>query len=160
LTFARSNGPFATGSCDILSRMNAETATLLHALVRLTDLDWTVTLAGHEADAALVGSLGDRVRVVAEIDDGSWDRAGCYCHAGGLDPALVEALRRGLPVAIVSDAAENLAPEACVLAAPGAVDDLSKGLRRIVFDGALRARMAAAAVAFGATLPSDDAQGG
>ncbi len=156
----RSTGPFATGPCDILCRITDETGTLSRAVARLTDLDWTVTLAGHEPDAALVASLGGRLRMVADIDEGSWDRAGCYVHAGGLDAALFEALRRGLPVALVANAAAIVPPEACVLVSPGAVDDLSKALRRIVFDGALRARMADAAFAFAATLPRDDARTG
>lgn len=160
MTFARSSGPFAAGACDILSRTDAETGTLLRALARLTDLDWTATVAGPDADAVLVAPLADRVRVVADIDESSWNRAGCYCHAGGLDAALFEALRRGLPVALVSDSAALVPPEACVLVSPGAVDDLSKALRRVVFDDALRARMADAAIAFAATLPPDDAPKG
>ncbi len=69
--------------------------------------------------------------------------------------AVAEALRRGLPVAVTSGgAAAALVPEAAgVVAAPGDVAQLANGIRRVVFDTALRERMARAAWVAGQALP-------
>ena len=71
----------------------------------------------------------------------------------GYPAAVAQALRRGLPVATTTEAA-GLVPQTAGILAP--VDDhatLSKGLRRMVFDEALRAAMADAAWKAGQHLP-------
>ena len=176
----RSGGPGAAAGCDILSvaplvRRHAQDE-LLRALARLFDLEWTLTLAGAARDAdyaaeltALAAELGvaSRVRFVTATDSAGmaaiWDRAGCFARTSRFEarpPLLLEALRRGLPVALAAEgeAATLVPPEAGVVVSPGDGADLSKALRRVVFDGGLRAAMANAAAAFGATLPGWPAQ--
>ncbi len=171
----RSLGPRSDGPCDVLSVAplvrRHEQDVLLRALARLPDLDWTLTLAGAARDpdyarelSTLAADLGvaARVRCVAATDDAGmaalWDHAGCFARATRFErrpPLLLEALRRGLPVALAAEgeAAAFVPPEAGILVAPGDHADLSKALRRIVFDAGLRHLMADAAAAFGATLP-------
>lgn len=171
----RSAGPRADGPCDVLSVAplvrRHEQDVLLRALARLPDLDWTLTLAGAARDpmfshglTALATELkvAARVHLVIATDAAGmaalWDRAGCFARVTRFEtrpPLLLEALRRGLPVALAADgdAITFVPPEASVVIAPGDHADLSKALRRIVFDAGLRAGMADAAAAFGATLP-------
>ena len=172
----RSAGPHSDGPCDVLSVAplvrRHEQDVLVRALARLSDLDWTLTLAGAARDpdfsrelATLAAELGvdARVRLVPSTDATGmaalWNRAGCFARATRFEsrpPLLLEALRRGLPIALVAEGeAANFVPcNASVLVAPSEPADLSKALRRIVFDDGLRTGMADAAAAFGATFPS------
>ena len=170
----RSEGPRQPG-CAVLSvgtllpRKGHD--VLLRALARLPDLDWMLTVAGDAPDAryaqtlqALAADLGiaARVRFAGGLQgaalEAEWQRAGLFAlatHHEGYGMAIAEALRRGLPVAVTSGgAAAALVPAAAgVVAAPGDVVALSNGMRRVVFDAALRQRMAQAAWLAGGRLP-------
>ncbi len=147
-------------------------AVLLHALARLFDLPWRLVIVGDPArDAEHAAALhrqvaaarcGERVRFAGVLDaaamDAEWQRADLFALATeweGYAAAVAEALRRGLPVAVTSggNAAELATPEVGVVCAPGDMDQLSKALRRLIFDTALRADMAEAAWQLGRTLP-------
>jgi glycosyltransferase involved in cell wall biosynthesis len=146
--------------------------TLLRALRRLTDLDWTLTIAGGEGRdpthahglRALAVALGidGRVTFAGEVDaatlDALYDRADVFALATrweGYGMAAAEALARGLPCAITTGGAigEVVPIEAGVRCEPGEHDMLSKAMRRMIFDEELRAAMAAAAWQAGQALP-------
>lgn len=145
---------------------------LLRALGRLTDLDWTLTIAGGEGRdptharglRALAEELGiaSRVTFAGEVDaaalEALYARADLFALATrweGYGMAAAEALARGLPCAITTGGAigEVVPVEAGVRSAPGDHDSLSKALRRVIFDEALRAAMAEAAWQAGQRLP-------
>lgn len=145
---------------------------LLRALARLFDLDWSLSIVGDASRdpahagtlAALATSLGiaDRVRFAGEpahaILEELWRQADVFALATqweGYGMAIAEALRRGLPVAVTKGgaAAELVPAEAGVVCQPGDVVELSKGLRRLIFDRPLRVVMAEHAFAAGQTLP-------
>ena len=146
-------------------------AVLMQALARLFDLDWSLTIAGDagrdpayaaalQAQAAADG-IADRVRFGGAMDDleSAWQKADLFALATeweGYPASIAQALRRGLPVAITAGgaAAEIVAPSYGVVAPVGDVVQLSKAMRRIIFDPALRADMAEAAWRAGQTLPS------
>ena len=94
---------------------------LLRALARLFDLDWSLTIVGSaERDhpharglLALAEELGiaRRVRFAGEIDDAAlehlWHGTDLFALATqweGYGMAVAEALKRGLPVAVSSEA--------------------------------------------------------
>lgn len=172
------------GTCRILSvgvltpRKGHD--VLLRALARLRDLDWSLTIAGsagrdpgHAAYlTALVPELGlaDRVRLLADPDDAAldalWREAQMFALATrweGYASGVAEALRRGIPV-VVTEGAKSGGSGALVPMSAGAVcaledePTLSKCLRRVVFDAALRAEMAEGAWRAGQGLPSWQAQ--
>ena len=144
---------------------------LLRALARLFDLDWSLTVVGDDrrdldhaaalrAQAAASG-LDGRVRFVGEVSDLApfWAAADLFALATeweGHPAAVAEAMRHGLPVAVTAGgaAAEGVTPEFGVVAAPGDADALSKAMRRLIFDPALRTDMADAAWRAGQALPS------
>ncbi len=147
-------------------------AVLLRALARLFDLPWRwVVVGAADRDPAYAASLreqaaesgcADRVRFAGSLDaealEAEWRRADVFALATeweGYSAPVAEALRRGLPVAVTSggNAAELVTPESGVVCAPGEMDQLSKSLRRLIFDTALRADMADAAWLLGRTLP-------
>ena len=70
--------------------------------------------------------------------------------------AIAEALRRGLPVTVTSVGAVPtlVGPEAGVVCEPGDVEQLSKAIRRLIFDRPLRHDMAEVAWQSGQLLPS------
>jgi len=164
----------ADGTCCILSvgvltpRKGHE--VLLRALVRLLDLDWSLTIAGaarrdpaHAAYlAALIPELGlgDRVHLLAAPDDAAlnalWRQASLFALATrweGYAAGVAEALRRGIPV-LVTQAGGALVPaDAGAVCALEDEPTLSKCLRRMVFDATLRAEMADAAWRTGQNLP-------
>ena len=147
-------------------------AVLLQALARLFDLGWRLVIVGDaERDPACCAALqaqaaaagcGDRVRFAGTLDDAAleaeWQRADVFALATqweGYSAPVAEALRRGLPVAVTSggSAAELVTPEVGVVCAPDEVDQLSKAMRRLIFDTGLRADMAEAAWRLGQSLP-------
>ena len=73
---------------------------------------------------------------------------------------IAEALRRGLPVAVTNAGAVSMlvGPEAGVVGAPGDTEQLSKAMRRLIFDRALRRDMGEVAWQSGRDLPSWDEQ--
>ena len=144
---------------------------LIRALARLFDLDWRLTIVGEARDPAhaaalraLVAALrvDERVRFAGALDDAAletlWAGADLFALASwweGYGMAVAEALKRGLPVAVTSGgAAAALVPaEAGVVCQPGDIEQLSKALRRVIFDAPLRRDMAAAAWQAGQALP-------
>ena len=142
---------------------------LLRALARLFDLNWRLDIAGAPQDAVYAGGLraqaeelGIRNRVCF-VDEPEWDTADLFAlasHDEGYGMAIAEALRRGLPVAVTNVGAVPtlVGPEAGVVVAPGDADQLSKAMRRLVFDRSLRRDMAAVAWQSGQALPSWETQ--
>lgn len=151
--------------------------TLLRALARLCDLDWTLSLVGSpkqdpsygdflERLAAELG-ISSRLRFLGEVPEQAltdlWRKADLFALVSeweGYGVAVADALKRGLPVAVTSAAATDvpLPPEAGVVVAPGDAEGLSKAMRRLIFDVPLRREMAEAAWQAGKVLPSWDAQ--
>jgi glycosyltransferase involved in cell wall biosynthesis len=145
---------------------------LMRALAKLFDLDWRLTIAGsarHDpACAAALQALPEglgiaaRVRFLGEMTGAPlaelWQQADLFALATeyeGYGMAIAEALKRGLPVAVCNGgaAAALVRPEYGVVCHPGDVEQLSKALRRLIFDARLRGMMAEAAWHFGQTLP-------
>ena len=175
----RGDGPQRDG-CAILSigtllpRKGHD--VLLRALARLPDLDWTLTIVGAaplpehaRMLQALATELGiaARVRFAGALDgealEAEWAGAGLFAlatHYEGYGMAIVEGLRRGLPVAVTSGgAAAAMVPAAAgVVVAPGDVVGLSNAMRRVIFDAVLRRDMADAAWTAGQSLPGWAAQ--
>ena len=60
----------------------------------------------------------------------------------GYGVAIAEAMRRGLPVAVTNVGAVPtlVGPEAGVVCAPGDIEQLSKAMRRLIFDRGAAAR--------------------
>ncbi len=141
-------------------------AVLIRALQRLFDLPWRLVIVGATRDAAHAAVLralaGDRVSFAGALDaaalEQAWRAADMFALATeweGHSAAVAEALRHGLPVAVTSGgaAAEPVTPETGVVCEPGDADGLSKAMRRLIFDGELRAEMAEAAWQAGQALP-------
>jgi glycosyltransferase involved in cell wall biosynthesis len=134
---------------------------LLRALARLPDLAWRLVLAG-DTGAALAGlatelRLTERLQTVADSDS-VWRRADLLVQASAWDGyglAVAEALRRGLPVVSCSGGAPQalLAGSGGVACPEGDLVTLSKVLRRLLCDRALRTELAEAAWRAGQTLP-------
>jgi glycosyltransferase involved in cell wall biosynthesis len=142
---------------------------LLRALSRLFDLDWELTIAGspdrdpvHANGLSALAeelTIAQRVRFVADVTDALWAGADLFAltsYFEGYGVAMAEALRRGLPVAVTNVGAVPtlIPPEAGVVCAPGDVEQLSKALRRLIFDRTVRRDMAEVAWQTGQSLPS------
>ena len=145
-------------------------AVLLRALERLFDLDWALVVVGDDlrdpacaaalrAQAA-AGGMARRVRFAGPLDDlePEWQAADLFALATeweGHPAAIAEALRHGLPVAVTSGgaSAEGVPTDCGVVVPAGDADGLSKAMRRLVFDPALRADMAESAWRAGQALP-------
>ena len=164
----------ADGPCRILSvgvltpRKGHD--VLLRALARLPDLDWSLTIAGaagrdpeHAAHlAAMIPELGlaGRVQLLADPDDAAldalWRKAEVFALATrweGYAAGVAEALRRGVPVVVTEGGGALVTMDAGAVCSLEDEPTLSKCLRRVVFDRALRAEMAAAAWSAGQRLP-------
>ena len=145
---------------------------LLQALARLTDLDWTLTIAGDaqrdvahaQAVAALVDDLGlaSRVTIMADPSmsalDAAWAGADLFALASsweGFPAGIAEALRRGIPVAAttVGEVAAITPADASVLCQADDMVTFGKCLRRAIFDTTLRAALAEGAWAAGQAMP-------
>lgn len=149
---------------------------LLRALAKLPDLDWTLTIAGGARDAAYAAMLrtlaaeleiAARVTFAGEVVAGAlealWQRADLFALATrfeGYGMAIAEALKRGLPVAVTDGGAAGalVSPQTGVVVAVGDDAALSRALRRLIFDRALREEMRAAAWEAGQALPDWPAQ--
>ena len=149
---------------------------LLRALGRLTDLDWRLIIAGDPRDPvhahalqALAEELGiaARIRLAGEVDAAELaalhDAADIFALASwweGYGMAVAEAMARGLPLALCAGGAlaELMPREAGVSVFPGDHAALSRALRRVIFDHALRAAMAEASWQAGQRLPRWDDQ--
>jgi glycosyltransferase involved in cell wall biosynthesis len=142
---------------------------LLRALGRLFDLDWTLTIAGapdrdpvHAAGLRARAedlAIATRVSFAEDADEALWAGADLFAltsYFEGFGVAIAEAMRRGLTVAVtnVGTVPTLVGPEAGVVCAPGDVEQLSKAIRRLVFDCRLRQDMAEAAWQIGQSLPS------
>ncbi|HTW69105.1 MAG TPA: glycosyltransferase family 4 protein [Acetobacteraceae bacterium] len=145
---------------------------LLRALARLFDLDWRLTIVGSPrrdpAHAAALEALArdldvaSRVRFAGEVTGDAleplWQGADLFALATwfeGYGMAVAEALTRGLPVAVCSGgaAAALVEPESGVVCEPGDHVQLSKALRRLIFNRDLRAEMGEVAWQMGQKLP-------
>jgi glycosyltransferase involved in cell wall biosynthesis len=145
---------------------------LLRALAKLFDLDWRLVIVGSaERDPvharalhALAEQLGisQRVHFAGEADAATlaplWHGADIFALATyweGYGMAIAEALKRGIPVAVTAGgaAAALVSPLSGVVCVPGDEVMLSKSLRRLIFDRALRQANADAAWAEGRKLP-------
>lgn len=146
---------------------------LLHALARLFDLNWHLTIAGA-ADrdpphahglVALAEQLGiaHRVRFTGELVgdalEAAWQSADLFAlatHYEGYGMAITEALKRGLPVVVTAGGAAGalITPECGCVCPVGDRDQVSKSLRRLIFGSDLRRSMAEQAWQIGQTLPS------
>ena len=149
---------------------------LLRALARLPDLDWHLTIVGGARDAAHAAALhalaaerdvASRVSFAGELVDDAleaqWQRADIFALATrfeGYGMAIAEALKRGVPVAITDGgaAAALVSPQTGVVAAVGDDVALSRALRRMIFDLALRTEMREAAWQAGQARPDWPAQ--
>ncbi len=173
---ARSTGS-DDGTCRLLSvgRLAPRKGhdVLLRALARLADLDWHLTIAGDShGEAAWTGGLdalavtlgiADRVQLLERPAGAAlerlWASADLFALASRRETtgvAVFEALRRGIPVAVTGCAA--LPVEAVASCATEDDAALSRCLRRMICDRALRLRMAGAAWAAGGRLPGWPAQ--
>lgn len=145
---------------------------LLRGLVRLFDLDWHLTIAGGETDPIYANGLRALAQdlnlarqvtfhpeATGEALEALWRNADLFAltsHFEGYGMVWAEALRRGLPVIATNTGAVPtlVAPDVGVVCAPGDVEQLSKAMRRLIFDPALRADMAESAWKAGQALPS------
>jgi glycosyltransferase involved in cell wall biosynthesis len=142
---------------------------LLRALSRLFDLDWTLTIAGSAdrdpVHAATLQALAEelqiarRVHFVDEVTEALWTTNDLFALASyfeGYGVAIAEAMRRGLAVAVTNVGAVPtlVGPEAGIVCAPGDVVQLSKAMRRMIFDRSLLRDMSDVAWRSGQLLPS------
>ncbi len=145
--------------------------TLLAALALLPDLDWRLSIVGPPRDAAHAAALvslaetrGIAARVhfvgeaVGETLDRLWRNADLFALATryeGYGMAIAEALKRGLPVAVTEGgaAAALVSPQTGIVAPVGDVAALSRAMRRLIYDTALRRDMSDAAWQAGQKLP-------
>ncbi len=146
-------------------------ATLITALARLFDLSWRLTVVGNDrrdpsyaqtlralAEQSAPGRIQFTGTLAPEALEQEWQRADVFALATeweGHSAPVAEAIRRGLPVAVTSGgaAAESVTPEFGVICPPGDAVGLSKAMRRLIFDTALRTDMAEAAWQAGQALP-------
>lgn len=145
---------------------------LLRAMARLFDLDWHLTIAGApdrdvacaQGLVALAEELGitQRVTFLGELSGAPlaalWMATDIFAlatHFEGYGMVVAEALKRGLPVAVCDGGAAGalVTPDCGAVCPVGDVAQLSKSLRRMIFDTTLRGSLAEAAWAAGQALP-------
>jgi glycosyltransferase involved in cell wall biosynthesis len=145
---------------------------LLRAMAKLFDLDWHLTIAGSpdrdvpcaQGLVALADELdiAYRVTFLGELSGQPlvdlWRSADLFALATnfeGYGMVIAEALKRGLPVAVCNGGAAGalVSPETGAVCPVGDVVQLSRSLRRLIFDTGLRQSMAEAAWIAGQSLP-------
>jgi glycosyltransferase involved in cell wall biosynthesis len=150
---------------------------LLHALARLFDLNWHLTIAGaldrdppHAHGLMALAEelrIAHRVRFAGELVgdalEAAWQAADVFAlatHYEGYGMAIAEALKRGLPVVVTAGGAAGdlITPESGCVCPVGDRDQVSKSLRRLIFGQDLRRHMAERAWQVGQTLPSWEIQ--
>ena len=146
-------------------------AVLLEALAPLTDLDWTLTIAGHSGRdlayeqalyaRAAAPDLAGRVRIIADPDgavlDALYDRtslAVLLTRWEGYPAAAAEAISRGIALVTTPAGLAGLPDGAGLAVDAGDLATLSKVLRRVIHDGALRTSLAKSSLCAGRALPS------
>ncbi len=153
-------------------------ALLIEALGALAGHPWRLDCVGStQRDPATAAAVVQRVRALGlearvtlhgELDDAALARR--YAQADvfvlasyleGYGMALAEAIAHGLPVVSTTGGAipETVPTDAALLVPPGDAEALTAALRRLLEEPALAARLAAAARAARAKLPSWDAAG-
>lgn len=151
--------------------------TVLRALQPLQDLDWHLTICGDQtidpAHSAALHALAAAPGLAGRVTftgpcaplafEALWQSADIFVSGSsyeGYGMAVAEAVRRGLPLAVTRGAAAPaIIPEgASVIVEPGDAIQLSKGLRRLIFDPAARRVLSDAAWEAGRALPSWTAQ--
>lgn len=136
---------------------------VIDALAGLRDLDWqlAIEVAPDDPDGAAIDSaiedhrLGDRVTRLDVVDDLDWRRADCFVRAGRagcLSGSALQALRRGIPLALTAPVVVA-PPQAGVVAPMDDAEALSRSLRRIICDQRLRGALADGAFSFAQGLP-------
>ncbi|MCB8880453.1 glycosyltransferase family 4 protein [Acidisoma cellulosilytica] len=147
--------------------------TVLKALQPLQDLDWHLTICGDQtidpAHTAALQALAQAPGLAGRVTftgpcapaafEALWQSADIFVSGSsyeGYGMAVAEAVRRGLPLAITKGAATpDVIPDGgSIIAEPGDTVQLSKGLRRLIFDRAARQHLSDAAWAAGRELPS------
>ena len=150
---------------------------LLRAMAKLFDLDWHLTIAGSAGrdpvHAQTLFALAEeleitqRVTFLGELSGAPlaelWHQSDVFAlatHFEGYGMVIAEALMRGLPIAVCDGGAAGdlVSAEAGVVCPTGDVVQLSKALRRVIFDAPLRQAMAEAAWQAGQALPDWPAQ--
>jgi glycosyltransferase involved in cell wall biosynthesis len=146
---------------------------LVAALARLADLPWRLTIAGDptrspataaalDADIRRIGLAG-RITLAGAVSDSELEalhtQTDLFVLASrfeGYGMAFASALAHGLPVIGTTAGAipETVPAGAGVLVPPDDVDALAAALRRLIADSAERERLAAAARAAAARLPT------
>ena len=129
-----------------------DTDILIRALASLFDLNWSLRIvADADWHADQSRATAEVLGVEARVTFGSmpeWNDAdlfACAVEPPDLDAAAAEAFRHGLPViASALTAGAYITPENGVVCPPGDVEQLSKAVRRLIFDDTLRESFASA----------------
>lgn len=155
---------------------NPEREMLFAALAGLRDLEWRICLAGGMADGAqeaeAVARLAAKFGLAGRVErapppappgdalasEALWQQCDlfvCTAARSGYGLAAAAAMKRGVPMAIAAEprTAPRIPPEAGATVSPADTVQLTKALRRLIFDQNLRATMAEAAWQAGKTLP-------